>query len=139
MIFVDANVFVYAFLSPQRKLEGEAVGIKKSAKNIVRRIEEGEQVATSLVHVSEVANVLEEGMTAPRLSELLRSILGRDNILTLEPTADDYLLALDLAPELGIGPNDALAVVLMRRNGISSIYSFDKHFQGIEGIERLTS
>lgn len=137
MIFVDANVFVYAFLSPQRKLQSHDAEMKESAKNIVRRIEEGEEVATSLVHVSEVANVLEPGMTMARLCELLRSILGRDNILILEPTADDYLLALDFAPEQGIGPNDALGVVLMRRTGISKIYSFDKHYDGIEGIQRL--
>ncbi len=138
MIYVDANVFVYAFLSPERKLDSHAMEIKKRAKNMVRRIEEGEPVATSLIHVSEVANVLEPGMAIARLSELLTSILGSDNILMLEPTAPDYLLALDLARQREIGPNDALAVVLMRQRGISKTYSFDKHLDGIEGIERLT-
>ena len=139
MMFVDANVFVYAFLKPSRKLDDDAIEIKERAKKIIQRIEEGERAATSLVHVSEVANVLEAGMNLARLSELLKTILGKENMLVLEPTRDDYLLALDLAPEEGVGPNDALAIVLMSRNDIHEIYSFDKHFDDIEGIKRIVS
>jgi predicted nucleic acid-binding protein len=35
-------------------------------------------------------------------------------------------------------PNDALAVGAMSQHGISEIYSFDRDFDGVEGITRMT-
>lgn len=34
-------------------------------------------------------------------------------------------------------PNDALTVDVMRQNCIAEIYSFDEHFNQIDGITRL--
>jgi len=34
-------------------------------------------------------------------------------------------------------PNDALAIDFMKRNRIGEIYSFDKDFEGKNGIKRL--
>jgi hypothetical protein len=39
--FVDASVFVYAFLKPRRELTPREAETKERAKNIVRRINEG--------------------------------------------------------------------------------------------------
>jgi len=58
--FVDASVFVYAFLKPRRRLQPHEASVKDAAENIVLRINEGEEVATSVVHFSEVCNVLED-------------------------------------------------------------------------------
>ena len=41
MRFVDASVFVYAFLKPRRELTPREAETKERAKNIVRRINEG--------------------------------------------------------------------------------------------------
>ncbi|MHC1568149.1 MAG: type II toxin-antitoxin system VapC family toxin [Candidatus Syntropharchaeia archaeon] len=39
--------------------------------------------------------------------------------------------------ELGIDPNDCLAVEVMRKEGISEIYSFDRGFDRVSGIRRI--
>ena len=59
MRFVDASVFVHAFIKPKRELKRHEVKIKESAKEIVRRINEGEEVGTTAVQVAEIANILE--------------------------------------------------------------------------------
>jgi len=41
-----------------------------------------------------------------------------------------YLLANRESLEKGIGINGALALVLMKRNNLEEIYSFDTHFDG---------
>jgi uncharacterized protein len=57
--YIDANVFVYAFLKTKRQLQPKELEIKQAAKNIVARISKGEKVITSVVHFSEVCNVLD--------------------------------------------------------------------------------
>jgi predicted nucleic acid-binding protein len=60
--FIDASVFVHAFLKPKRDLKKHEVEIKEAAKEIVKRINDGEKVATTLVQISEIANILESYM-----------------------------------------------------------------------------
>lgn len=54
MRFIDANVFTYAILKPRRPLSDREREIKERAKRILRRVNEGEEVATTVVHLSEV-------------------------------------------------------------------------------------
>jgi len=44
--------------------------------------------------------------------------------------ADDCRESIHLARNHAIGINDALAVVVMEREGISEVYTFDRHFRG---------
>ncbi len=62
MRFVDASVFVHAFIKPKRKLKEHEIRIKEAAKKIVKRINEGEEMAISTVHLAEIANLLEHYM-----------------------------------------------------------------------------
>ncbi|MEM2971294.1 MAG: type II toxin-antitoxin system VapC family toxin [Candidatus Bathyarchaeia archaeon] len=48
-----------------------------------------------------------------------------------------YFAATELGDDLKLDPNDALAVDVMRLNGINEIYSFDEDFDKVEGIRRL--
>ncbi|MBP7300163.1 MAG: type II toxin-antitoxin system VapC family toxin [Methanoculleus sp.] len=43
--------------------------------------------------------------------------------------ADDYRESTHLARNHAISINDALAVVVMEREGINEIYTFDRHFR----------
>ena len=52
-------------------------------------------------------------------------------------TRNSYFAAIELGEDLKLEINDALAVDVMRLNGIDEIYSFDKDFNQIEGIRRL--
>lgn len=137
MKFLDANVFIYAYAKPKRAITEEEKKIKKKSKEIVERINKGERVITTVVHLSEVANIIEKSVPMTTLSKLLKGILSMENIRVLDVSREDYLAATDAAPSQGLGINDALAVIKMREASVSEIYSFDKHFDGIEGITRL--
>ena len=136
--FVDANVFVYALLRTPRKLEPHEVKSKQAAKSLLGRINEGERVACSVVHFSELCNILEYYMSFEGALELEKGLLLRRNIQICEVTQEDYLNAAATAELHHVGLNDALAYVLMKREGITKIYSFDKHFDCFSDIERRT-
>jgi len=136
--FVDASVFVYAFLKPKRRLQPHEAGIKDAAKKIVTRINEGEEVATSVVHFNEVCNVLEDYLPLEEALTIEKGLLFRDNILIHEVSEEDYLKALSIAEDQQVGANDALAYVVMKETEISKIYSFDKDFDAFKDIYRMT-
>lgn len=62
MRFIDGNVFLYAILRLKRRLTKEEAERKSKANEIYRRVNREEQVLTSVPHVSEVANVLEDAV-----------------------------------------------------------------------------
>ncbi len=136
--FIDANVFVYAFLKTKRKLQLSEENIKDAAKKIIARISSGEEVFTSVVHFSEVCNILEDFMPIKEAVELEMNLLFQENIVIKEVSGEDYLKALTIADDQEIGANDALAYVLMKEAKINRIYSFDKDYDGFKDIERIT-
>ena len=135
--YVDANVFVYAFLKPKRKLQPHEVNIKEAAKKIVSRINEGEKVTTSVVHFSEVCNILEGFLPFGEALLIEKGLLFRENILICEVSGEDYLKAISVAEDQQVGVNDALAYVLMKKEAIQTIYSFDKDFDAFTDINRI--
>ncbi|MDP3565002.1 MAG: type II toxin-antitoxin system VapC family toxin [Methanoregula sp.] len=129
MRFIDANVFIYAVLKPKAALPDPVLKKKNAAKEIFLRMNDGEPVTTTTVHLSEVANVLEDAAGMAFAVDLLSAILMRSTI-TVEPvTADDYRESIRLAQKLSISINDALALIVMDRQGIGEIYTFDRHFK----------
>ena len=137
--FVDSNVFVYAFLKPRRKLEPHEEKIKNAAKQIITRINEGEETVTSVVHFSEVCNILEDHLPTKEALAIEGDLLLRENISIKTVTEEHYLKALTTAEDQHVGTNDALAYVLMDELGLKSIYSFDKDFDRFKDIDRITA
>ncbi len=135
--FVDANVFLYAYLKPRRALKPHEIEAKNKAKEIVQRIDRGEEVFLSASHLSEVANVLEDLMPLEQALEILEALLQKENIRIIEVSKSDYLSALEVARRRLVGLNDALAYVLMKKLGVSEIYSFDKHFDLFPDVRRI--
>ncbi|ALM75262.1 putative nucleic acid-binding protein, containing PIN domain [Thermococcus barophilus] len=129
MRFVDANVFIYALLKPRKEPPENVKQIKDRAKNILSRISEGERATTTVVHLSEVANVLESRASKSLAAEFIRTILTGENIEVLDVSPGDYLKASLMAEEMNIGVNDALAYVKMQELGIKEIYTFDRDFE----------
>ena len=80
MRFVDSNVFLHAFLKPRRKLTQNEIRIKEEAKDIVKNIEGGEEVAMSTVHLSEIVNIVEASLGLEKSLGLLAWIITMDNI-----------------------------------------------------------
>lgn len=136
--FMDTNVFVYALLKTTRKLQPHETKTKEAAKIILGRINEGEKVACSVVHFSELCNILEYYMSFEGALELEKGLLLRRNIQICDVTQEDYLSAVATAEQNSVGLNDALAYVMMKKAGVTQIYTFDKHFDCFSDIERLT-
>jgi uncharacterized protein len=134
--YVDANVFVYAFLKTKRALQPHEIKIKEAAKKIVSRINEGEKVVTSVVHFSEVCNILEDYLPIGEAILIEKGLLFRENILICEVSKYDYLKAISVTEDQRVGVNDALAYVLMKKMAIQTVYSFDKDFDTFADIHR---
>jgi predicted nucleic acid-binding protein len=135
--FIDASAILYAVIEPQKPLSEQLMEIKFNAKNILRRINEGEQVTTSVVHLSEVANVLEARKSLSEVANFITDLMMKDSIQIYNVIADDYKTAAILAKRYEVGVNDTLAKLLMDRNEMSEIYSFDKHFDTLQ-VKRIT-
>ena len=137
MIFLDANVFIYAYYKPKRELTEKQKEMKDKAKEIIKRINEGEEVITTVVHLSEVSNILKRALSMDDLYSLLIGLYSLDTVRIVDVTEEDYLGAIELMSELKMDPNDCLAVEMMRRENINEIYSFDKGFDEVRGIRKV--
>jgi len=136
--FVDASVFVYAFLKPRRELTPREAETKERAKNIVRRINEGERVGITVAQLVEVANVLEKYM-GEAAHQVERFLLHAPNVWVYPVDREVCVEALKVAMEKRVELTNAIAYVVMLRHGVGEIYSFDADFDGLEGIKRVTS
>jgi len=138
MRFLDANVFIYAFLKARHKLKAEDQAVKEAAQSIISRVNKGERVVTTVVHMSEVFNFVEDWLPTDEALKLEEGLLSNDSIEVEAVDREAYISSIDLAKENSIGLNDGLAISVMQKNGVSEIYSFDKHFEKIKGIKRVT-
>lgn len=137
MRFLDANVFIYTVVKPKGRVLKDTVDIKNKAKAIMKRVDEGEPVLTSGVHLSEVANALEGYLRPEDLNEYFNSILYKENITVCAVHQEPCRLANKSFLIYGIGLNDAIASILMKHEGINEVYSFDTHLDKIDWLKRL--
>ena len=99
---------------------------------ILKRVENGEEIVTTVVHLSEVANILEAKLGLSVALDFLEELLTAKNVTVLPVSTEDYLRSLIVAKERGISVNDALAYLKMKELGIEEIYTFDKHFLNLD-------
>ncbi|MGF3522071.1 MAG: type II toxin-antitoxin system VapC family toxin [Candidatus Bathyarchaeia archaeon] len=138
MKFLDANVFIYAYYKPKKQLTEKETQMKEQAKKIITDLTQGkEQAITTVVHISEIVNILKHGMPPQKLTELIRGLLMMDNIHVQGVSKEAYFAANELSDDIKLEANDALAVDIMKSNGVTEIFTFDKHFDNVEGITRI--
>ncbi|MGA2308580.1 MAG: type II toxin-antitoxin system VapC family toxin [Candidatus Bathyarchaeia archaeon] len=138
MKFLDANIFIYAYYKPKKQLTQREKQMKEQAKQIISNVSQGkEEVTMTVVHLSEIVNILKHGMPIDQLTKIIRGTFMLDNVRIHGVTREAYFAAAELGEDLRLEPNDALAVDVMRQNGIKEIYSFDEDFGQIEGISKL--
>jgi predicted nucleic acid-binding protein len=138
MRFLDANIFIYAYYKPKKQLSQKEKHMKEYAKKIISNVSQGkEKVATTVVHLSEIVNILKHGMTVDELAKLITGLFMLDNVEIYGVSKEDYFAAVELSKDLKIDPNDALAVKAMETSNINEIYSFDEDFDKVEEIIRL--
>lgn len=134
MRFLDANIFIYAFVSPKRSIDSQTAEAKKKSARI---LESQKEFCTSVVHLSEVANVIESLSNQEHATRVVSALLSTPSIKVLAISKENYTAATEIAGQAKTGVNDALAFVLMRANGVKEIHSFDKAFDKFPGIKRL--
>ena len=138
MRFLDANIFIYAYYRPKKQLTEKEEAMKDQAKKIVSNISQGkEQVTTTVVHISEIVNILKNGIPQNQLTQIILGLFMLNNVKIMDVTKDAYFAAAELGEDLKLEPNDALAIDIMRQNEIAEIYTFDEHFTNIDGIIKL--
>ena len=137
MRFIDASVFLYAFLKPKKSVPKDILELKENARRILLRIEKGEKVATTVIHLSEVANILESYTSKTKSIEYIKAILSKPSIHVYDVSVASYSEAVLKAEEYMIGVNDALALVYMEKLGLSEIYSFNSDFDKIKWVKRI--
>jgi len=138
MRFLDANIFIYAFYTPTGKLQKRQREMKTASQEIVKRINDGEEdVVTTVVHLSEIVNILKRALSLDDLVHIVTTFYSLDNMHIDGVSPEDYLGAVELMEELSLDANDALAVQVMRHRGIEQIYSFDQGFEHAKGIQRI--
>ncbi|ADC66510.1 PilT protein domain protein [Ferroglobus placidus DSM 10642] len=137
MRFVDASVFVHAYLKPKRKLKPNEVKVKESAKEIVKRINDGEEVGITVVQITEIANLLESYLPLSEALKVEEFLLLAGNVKVFDVTKKDCLKAVKIAKEKDVGLSDAIAYVVMKKNSVGEIYSFDTDFDKLD-VTRVT-
>ena len=124
MRFLDSNIFIYAFYKPKRQLTTLEKAMKDSSKRIINDIENGkESVVTTVVHLSEMVNILKHSFTVKQLGEIVTGLIMLDNVEVLGIGKNEYFAATELGQEFGLDSNDALAVQVMQSKGLAEIYS----------------
>jgi uncharacterized protein len=129
--FVDANVFL-------RFLTGEPEWQGRRSQELFEAIEAGnERVATNIIVIFEVVWVLNRSKKLPM--NTVRDLVLPIILLPSIRLADKDLLAT--AFEYSIAWNvpfaDAYSAAYMERHGVTEIYSWDRHFDRIDGITRI--
>jgi len=118
-------------------LKPHEMKIKESAKKIVKRINDGEEVGVTVVQVSEIANLLESYLPLNEALRVEKFLLLAGNVKVFDVTKRDCLKALKIVKEKNVGLCDAIAYVIMMKNGVNEIYSFDSDFDKLN-VRRVT-
>ena len=106
--------------------------LKRTLRRSSRESARERKVVTTVVHLSEVANVVESRAGKGKAAEIVLSILTSDNIRVLDVSTADYIRSALIAEEKNLGINDALAYIKMQELGIDEIYTFDRDFERLE-------
>ncbi|MCW4007317.1 MAG: type II toxin-antitoxin system VapC family toxin [Candidatus Bathyarchaeota archaeon] len=130
MRFVDANVFIYVLVkSPKEDYE--------IAKKILKRIEGGEEAATSLAVIQEIVDWLEYNNREKEVKSFLTAVNSYLTMNKLAITWEDFLAALDNVDKFRVDFVDALTLRVMQKNKINEVYSNDKDFDRVPWVKRI--
>jgi predicted nucleic acid-binding protein len=132
MRFVDSNVFVYHLAKDPRH--------GKVATAILKRIEEGEEAATSTLVIAQVCGYLKWKRRSDAIPAFLALLRSLPSLVKVETLYDDFLAAERLCEERELPWSlwdDAVIAAQMERLGLSEIYSNDTDFDHIPGVRRV--
>lgn len=128
LIFLDTSFIV--------ALANSSDGRHQKAVDLAQKIEHEEKVISNVI-IIEVMNTL-RNFKEGKLNEYVYRII-KDNFTIHEENLalyDDALMT-QLKYKWKLGFADCIIIEIMKKSNINQIASFDKHFDGKEGIERI--
>lgn len=140
MKFLDSNIILYAYLRPKKGEKPSKVVLerKEISKEILKRIEEGsEEVVISTIHLGEILNIISAKLGSEKAILFLAKILSLKNVKIVAVSRETYEKALEVCLNENIEPNDAIAIVIMRKLNFKEIYTFDSDFMNIKNIRSI--
>jgi predicted nucleic acid-binding protein len=120
--FVDTNIFIYTLTAHPR--------FGKTSRDILERIEKGEEAVTSTLVLCEVAWVLEAMGRQGDIKPTLEKIMSYRTLEVVDYGQDDLLVGANNMATENIDFNDGVNLALIMRMGISEIYSNDQKHLG---------
>jgi predicted nucleic acid-binding protein len=132
--FLDTNIFL-------RYLLGDIPDKSLACLDLFEAIEDGrEQATTCEAVITEIVYVLRStklyGWVPGEIRDMLQPVLSLPGLHI--QYRDVYLQALDLIVDHPfLDMEDAICKAHMDRLGISEIYSYDKHFDRVAGVQRV--
>jgi uncharacterized protein len=133
MYFVDTNVFL-RFLSrddEEKATRCQELFVKASLGEI--------SLYTSELVVAELVWVLQSpknyGLKPAKIRDILLPLLTQQHINL--PNKKLYPLILELFATRDIDYIDAYHAVMMEHKNVSIIFSYDRHFDSLQGLQRL--
>lgn len=140
MIYLDANIFIYAFFKPRKGkvLSDKIKWCKEESKKIIQKInEETNNFCISLIQLSEAVNILKKVMPWEKLQIFLMGFISNKSIEIVEISKLMYINAVIKIKKYNMDPNDISAYLLMKGKKIKNIYSFDRHYEKFPDITCL--
>jgi len=137
MIYLDANIFIYAFFKPKegKILSDKIKWCKQEAKKIVEKINEEENTyCISLIQLSEIVNLLKSVMSWENLQKFIMGLMSNKAIEIVEMSKLMYVNAVNKITLHNMDYNDISAYLLMKEKKIKKIYTFDRNFETLPDI-----
>ena len=131
MRFLDTNIFI-------RFLTDDVPEKVDACEEIFKKaVEKQETLFTTDLVIAEIVWVLESFYELPKneIQDKVEKILNTPNLIC--PHKDLILSALILYSEKNIDYIDAYNALILKKNGIEELYSYDKHYDRIDWLTRL--
>jgi len=133
MQFIDANIFIRFFTKDDPIKAQSCFNLFKKAKQNKIAITTSEAIIAEVVYVLSSKNLYNK--SSSEIRSLLYPIISLPGLKL--SNRKKYLRALDIYALYSIDFEDAMAIAYMESKKVMQIYSYDKHFDRIKGIERL--
>jgi predicted nucleic acid-binding protein len=129
---VDTNILIYAFDAREPEKRETAAGL------LARCWRGEERLSVSVQNLAEFSVVVTEKIhnpiPRPVLRKFIAAVAAYDGWTVVGYDAGTILAANDLKERCSLHFWDALLAATMKENGISTIYTEDRHFEKVPGL-----
>lgn len=129
-VFIDANIFLEIFLDDSKA---------EDCKEILRSMRENKKqaVTTDFLIYSCILILYSDLKETKFIRNAIIFLNFYNNLRIVRPSFDDMYDAAEVMEKNKLDFDDSLVVSCMKNNGINKIVSLDKHFDKVNGVERI--